>query len=1144
MARSYPSVRRALHEKIQDNEQLDRDNELAVWKRLFVQCIFEVPLEKPSFWILDALDESSGHYSITHLLTKVSGRCPVKIFMTTRPSVESQRDLMHPQKLGIVEEISINDTAKDIELYLAAEMEKVPLVSQEGRQTAVDTILARCEGCFLWVVLVLKELERVFSEEGVQQVLNEVPQGMNSLYKRALDSLSQLTHGKHILKALLIWAVCGTRPLKITELDQALKIDVGETIALERLIRTSCGQLLHLDRSGHVMLIHQTAREFLMGEDLMSEFAFSRAEGHGRLADVCLKYLNGEELKAPRNPKLMQIARAKAAQRSPFADYACCFFSEHLRRSPSTEDSRLLALDGFLKTNVLSWIEHLARLEKLHYLINAARDLQGYLGARAKHQPLMGKEIQRINTWSLDLVRLAVQFGKSLLDVPSAIYWLIPPFCPSSSALGPYAKATKIGISIVGVSNTAWSDRLHCINYHNRYATSLAFAGTKFAVGLTNGTIQLYYRTTCHKARQFAETEGTRLLTFSDSGKLLAISGLHALSVWDTESGERLWRTAIRSECLIMKFVDRDTTLRVFSKSGSILSISVKDRSVLSSVALQITDDESALFRRTYTTASLSMDLNLIAVVQRGRPVDLYIMEDGSYMGCCGREPEEDLEMPGSALLPIREVLFHPIEEVCRLVALYQDGELALLDPVELSLQVLVQADAQTMACTQNGRLLATGDSSGTIKLFEFDTLHLQYKIVAPGQAIKSLAFSADGLRLLDIRGNQCNVWEPPILVRGDEGDNSSISEALSLGPTVVGVDEDPEGSEITVIALHHAGDVVFCGTEDGSVSVYRTMTGTRLGVLHREENNISLRLLQWSSPSNLLASVDFSNRLVVRAVNKVSDAWVANEDILDVHIPDHTIKQMLFDQSGDHLLVSTARTDTIFHLPTVRRKGLEADFRKAWRWTNCNDTTSLALVLPDEISIHSWVDFENSSERKYSKLDTGLDGDELIKETGMLNGNGDLFVEFEHSGGNQSTAHVLLYPNASLRWKSVLVNEGGDIVLAPAPHFLCLRDRIEHVIGQFGKRFIFLDRSFWVSSIEPTTFKEDQYQRHFFVPEEWMSSNPRLLFKITSKGDFVFVKGSELAIIKKALDYRQAVSLSSVVAKSPSSPSSSRAAC
>jgi len=41
----------------------------------------------------------------------------------------------------------------------------------------------------LWVSLIVRELEQAYSEEGAEEILNEVPADMNKLYVRMLESV-------------------------------------------------------------------------------------------------------------------------------------------------------------------------------------------------------------------------------------------------------------------------------------------------------------------------------------------------------------------------------------------------------------------------------------------------------------------------------------------------------------------------------------------------------------------------------------------------------------------------------------------------------------------------------------------------------------------------------------------------------------------------------------------------------------------------------------------------------------------------------------------------------------------------------------------------------------------------------------------
>ena len=742
--------------------QFDKNNELAVWRKLFLSGIFEVSLDRPHFWVIDALDECNSQHSIVTMLNKVSASFPLRVFMTSRPTSEMIRHFSQLEDLVYTDHITVNDTRGDIELYLQANMGNLTLQNEAYRQKVTETILEKSNGSFLWVVLVVEEMRSAFSEPDIQQVLDEVPRGMDALYERALDLMSRTNRGKHLIKAILLWTVCAIRPLTLEELEYALKLDTGETVlALGGFITSTCGHLVHIDIMGRVSLVHETVRAFILRQQLIAEFVFKAADGHGRIADVCLEYLSSGEMKPPRSPRLMQMYRAKSAKRSPFADYACLYFSQHLRRSHSEDTHRSIGLSNFLGGNVTSWIEYVARTRNLHCLTRTAKDLKNFLQARAKYHSPIGKDVQLVDSWQSDLVRLAAQFGRNLVECPSAIFWLIPPFCPPKTAIGTLVGSTPHGITVCGLSPSVWSDRTSCIHYQERQTRAIASAGATFAVGLSDKSIKLYSNSTSQEIQQLIGTQPAKGLSFSNSGKLLAATSVHYVTLFNLESGQLMWQNRLPQECLTLMFTDQDKVLQLVTKGGILSTFSVSDGLKLSFIALNTppNEDGEAGFSRTYTSAAFSLELNMVAAVQRGRPIGLYDIGDGSFFGHCARETDIELEQIGHALLWVCDFVFNPNPAINSIATLYHDGNLVAFDPCELAVSAHVQADAQTLACSPDGHTLATGSATGTIQIFQSESLNLIYRVVASDYSIRALVFSSDSLRFLDIRGSQCNIW-------------------------------------------------------------------------------------------------------------------------------------------------------------------------------------------------------------------------------------------------------------------------------------------------------------------------------------------------------------------------------------------------
>jgi hypothetical protein len=66
----------------------------------------------------------------------------------------------------------------------------------------------------------------------------------------------------------------------------------------------------------------------------------------------------------------------------------------------------------------------------------------------------------------------------------------------------------------------------------------------------------------------------------------------------------------------------------------------------------------------------------------------------------------------------------------------------------------------------------------------------------------------------------------------------------------------------------------------------------------------------------------------------------------------------------------------------------------------------------------------------------------------------------------------------------------------------------------------VFLDANNWICSVSlDSSVEEFQVVRHFFLPDDWLSSTSRLILDMGRMGEIVFVKRAELAIIKRGLE-------------------------
>ena len=335
---------------------------------------------------------------------------------------------------------------------------------------------------------------------------------MNDLFARILDSMSAATYGKCLAKAILTWTICSTRPLKTSELYDALQLDLQDsTNSVEESIRSCCGQLVYVGVQSQVQMIHLTARDYLLGASIDSEFAVEREQSHRRLLMTCLRYLIGNDMKAPRRRKLR--ASTVPEKRSPFASYACDSLFEHLSHSSWTDEEVLSSLARFFtSSNVLSWIEYIAKHSDLNRLIQTGKALYKFLEGSSDHTPKSSKDVTLLESWATDLVRLVMKFGRNLGSCPSSIFDLIPPFCAPATAPRKQFGTAARSIAVSGLRTEIWDDCLSTIVDIREQYSSIASSPTHFAIGTFSGKVILYKQSTCQEIGVLMHVETVRLL--------------------------------------------------------------------------------------------------------------------------------------------------------------------------------------------------------------------------------------------------------------------------------------------------------------------------------------------------------------------------------------------------------------------------------------------------------------------------------------------------------------------------------------------------------------------------------------------------------------------------------------------------------
>lgn len=432
----------------------------------------------------------------------------------------------------------------------------------------------------MWVRLVLQNFENIRTEEAMEAILEDIPTGLHDLYARILTSIENDPHTRDLRKSILTWVVLAATPLSLDELRCAIKLDLSQTIPnMAKAIPDICGQLVFVDQSQKVQIIHDTSRQFLLQANLEFHLSIQVSDASTRLSFLLLQYLRSGVLKARQSSdtRLLSV-QSIGGPRGPLKvpdqallDHAARFFPYHIQHSGAEMSALTEELVSFLKSrNVLHWIEHHAQRRDLSGIINAAMNFKAYL-ERIKVDGTSDSQAQSIDPWVVDLVRVAAKFRAELLSCPSSIHCLVPPLCPPQSLISQsFSRDAKPPPLLVrNLPDGGWDDCLARIDYTEDDWTIVVTHGQGlFAVGFSSGQVAMYGSNSLQHVGDLKHDGWVELLRLYLQDDILVSCSRKKLTAWDTRTGISIGSSPLPSLPLDMMFLGSDELLMLCQNSG------------------------------------------------------------------------------------------------------------------------------------------------------------------------------------------------------------------------------------------------------------------------------------------------------------------------------------------------------------------------------------------------------------------------------------------------------------------------------------------------------------------------------------------------------------------------------------------------
>ncbi|KAF8541692.1 hypothetical protein BDD12DRAFT_485014 [Trichophaea hybrida] len=1114
VANSHSSVRHALADLRDGVSCLGSSDARAVWQKLFVSTICNIEFEHPIYWVIDALDESDGPALLMQLLGSIQPRSSIKILITSRHAAAIADATAHARVKVIEKEITTEDTLTDVNAYATTAIADIPC-NEEKKKEIVKSILHKAAGCFLWVRLAVEEIRELgFTEAGIQVALETVPAEMDCLYQRILQAIaSRHAENRKLAKAIIMWSVCSIRPLNVDELRFALQSELGPVLNMERAINHTCANLLYIDRRNRIQLIHQTARAFLL-QNTEPLFRIEPKRDHAYIACICLDLLGDESIRFHAQQARHLSTKLDKIRRQPFTLYAAEAWSEHLRLACADSDALFDKLVKFLRTNILTWVALLSSSDQLGLVIQSARNLKAYLERRAKISTPGGAfridSSKFAEAWAIDLIRLATKFGKNLVLAPFSLFQIIPQLCPTNSMIHQQCKPLSSPFRILGGTTAGWNDCVARIRLQNTGAvTALASCEVYIALGFDSGDVVICCASTCQELRKLTckSRVAIKSLQFGpNNDKIMTGSGKLAL-VWDLGTGKVIDNFQSSDEIQAVAFTSDGGHGLIITRNCMALTWNYRDPEVSTSSRFHWKEREEPGRHRSFpVVTALSYGNRYLAVSYRGFPVSVWDLECNYFVGEVTRNAEESMQGrrnvgDTASCLDFNRTSGH-------LILGYSDGTMQKWDPFTEE-RFECDADAQTLVCSPDGATIATGDSFGNIKLWNFDTLELIQHISTQDDPIDMLCFSPDGLRFYDIRGDYCSAWEPEFLVRATIPDD----DRSSLGPIAFEITDASinPAEPLSTLVTNPTSTLAGYGNEDGSVYIYDLENQSPPKLIYSHAKGVSVVAHAWSSSGKFMATADDSRTVIMMQLFSTQDLSSAKTVTMTERNTQAGIKQLLFDKSEKGLFVITQKSCEIWSIDNGTKRVIEVEKERNGFWVHqCEPSKGIMSITTDELILFDWANSGDSSPIQtktvnYTQINPFAS---CVSNAYWYKAAGHDILAMEVSFTfNHGRRDIVLY-----EWV-----EGKETV--SLVHRMSF-NHIELMIGIYNHRIIFLDKDFWFCSwhiIErPST-----HDRHFFLPIDWINCVNQPLYSVTGRADILVARHGELITIKGGLQMR-----------------------
>ncbi|KAJ3219203.1 hypothetical protein HDU67_002199 [Dinochytrium kinnereticum] len=396
-AQKFPSVAMRLRQLQKNQPNIIAESSLYVkFKCLLVDPLAHLTDSErlPVVVIVEALDEcalarTSQRKSLLHIISRWSEMPDfVKLLVTSRPESDIEESLSEFKPRWL--DLSDSSQRRDLQIFANARMKAMKhrlKKSSEEIEELAEKLAASANGLFMWLFLACEDIRRSLTPLAVLERLVESEQGegicldqkMDSMY---LSTLRRIISSRNeseldILKQVLGCIVCVKEPISHIAISELLKLDIDVVGSVLGILRP----VLNITDDS-VQTLHKSFSDFITNllRCTDEKLFFDMRQLHQNFAIICLELIAEKSRPniASMTPGVLHTEIDNFSELifnrvSPGLAYSCCNFVRHLEDGGiysdwggAAMDSLSKAIDTFIRSKLLNYIEIMSILEKLH----------------------------------------------------------------------------------------------------------------------------------------------------------------------------------------------------------------------------------------------------------------------------------------------------------------------------------------------------------------------------------------------------------------------------------------------------------------------------------------------------------------------------------------------------------------------------------------------------------------------------------------------------------------------------------------------------------------------------------------------------------------------------------------------------------